>query len=227
MSDIVEQSRQAREKLATALSILQAPEAADLIDSVAEHVAKAMGALHQIESSKGDKLAEKAPTAQGAVRDALAALQTAGDNAVAEQAMEHVAGSLGLVHGLAEKANAKPEPAKAEPKKSALASEPAPSGLEKTQLASDPAPPAPSCAFWRTRPNAADPDEAFVSRGCGIARLDPSLGASPRGKPRTKGLFSASAHRRCGGSSAAKDFDSCQARDTQLQTRFCTHRRTP
>ena len=44
MNDIVQRAKQAREKLATALAILQSPEAGSLIDTVAEPVARAMGA---------------------------------------------------------------------------------------------------------------------------------------------------------------------------------------
>ncbi len=125
MSDIVEQTREAREKLAAALSILQSPEAGSLIDSVAGPVAKAMGALHQIESSQGAKLKDNAPVALDAVRKALAALQTAGENAAGDQAMEHIAGSLGLIHGLAEKAKME--------KVSVAPSAPPVGGLDRTE----------------------------------------------------------------------------------------------
>ncbi len=132
MNEIIAQSREAREKLASALSILQAPEAGGLVDSVAGPVARAMGALHQIESSNGKQLAEKGPIALVAVREALAALQTSQSCDAADEATAIIAGSLGLIHGIAENAQAsalpaspiapaqtpqKPEPSKDQPKK--------------------------------------------------------------------------------------------------------------
>src|SRR5690606_27086775 len=97
-----------------------------------EPVARAMGALHQVESSGGAKLAEKAPAALDAVRAALGALQSQPSSRIAEQATEHIAGSLGLVHGLAEQAKH-------------LAQEPArpvrqTGALDKTQMAPSAAP---------------------------------------------------------------------------------------
>lgn len=131
MSEIVVQARQAREKLASALGLLQKPEAGNLIDTVAEPVARAMGALHQLESSGGATLKEGGPIALESVRSALAALQAQPDNAVADEAMAHVAGSLGLVHGLAQQAK---EQAAAPPAATVAA------GLDRTQLAGDPSP---------------------------------------------------------------------------------------
>ena len=104
MNDIVESARTARQKLAAALALLQMQEAGESLDTVAEPVARAMGALHGIESSAGASLAVGGPTALVAVREALAALQSAPSNSTLEKASEQVAGSLGLVHGLAQKA---------------------------------------------------------------------------------------------------------------------------
>lgn len=106
MNDIVASAHSAREKLAAALALLQAPEAESLVDSVAEPVARAMGALHRIEKSSGESLVESGPIALTAVREALAALQTIEVGDVAERATEQVAGSLGLVHSLARQAEA-------------------------------------------------------------------------------------------------------------------------
>lgn len=154
MTEIVESSRSAREKLAEALNLLQSPNAGSLIETVAEPVARAMGALHSIESTGGASLSEKAPVARDAVRAALAALQGAEMSEVAEQALAHVAASLGLVHGLAElgaahagdtaaMASSSPQATdqKAPTATPPTAASPAGmSGLEKTQLASDETP---------------------------------------------------------------------------------------
>lgn len=105
MNDILETARSARQKLATALASLQTPEAEGFLDSVAAPVARAMGALHQIESSQGTELKEKGPQALEAVREALAALQTTDTPIPAlDQASEAVASSLSLVHSLAQQA---------------------------------------------------------------------------------------------------------------------------
>lgn len=162
MTDIVAQARQAREKLAVALSLLQNPEAGNLIDSVAEPVAKAMGALHQIESTMGAKLVESAPAALMAVRSALAALQSQPETSISEQALEHIAGSLGLVHGLAEQAKqpaAAPQAPEPEPEPRPAARD---GGLDKTQIAPQqnevsrkPAPAAPGGALDATLPTQA------------------------------------------------------------------------
>jgi Tfp pilus assembly protein PilZ len=71
--------------------------------NVAEPVAQAMSALHQIEASHGAARAHAAPQALDAVRRALSSLQTdqSGHPAVA-QAIEAVAGSLSFVHSLSQ-----------------------------------------------------------------------------------------------------------------------------
>lgn len=180
MTDFVSQARQAREKLAAALALLQTPEAGDLIDSVAEPVAKAMGALHQIEATRGSVVTEKGPVALDAVRAALAALQSQPSSAVADRATEIIAGSLGLVHGLAQEvrrlSERPPENKTAEPAPPQHAPAPQPaavrqpsaasahaaarsaaSALDRTQLASDPAPAAPSGALDATLPTPTKP----------------------------------------------------------------------
>ncbi len=102
MNDIVQRAKQAREKLATALAILQSPEAGSLIDTVAEPVARAMGALHSLEGSQGADAPIFAPIALNGVRAALVALQDVVQNPAADHASEYIAGSLSIVHGLAE-----------------------------------------------------------------------------------------------------------------------------
>jgi hypothetical protein len=100
MTDPASAARTARESLARGLAILQSPGVPPHLLDVAEPVAQAMGALHRIESSGGGAL-DQAPAALDAVRRALAQLQaSAGAHPAVDQAMEAVAGSLGLVHGL-------------------------------------------------------------------------------------------------------------------------------
>lgn len=175
MTELVAQARKAREKLAAALALLQDPHAGNLIDSVAEPVARAMGALHQIESSQGNRLIEKAPVALKSVRAALAALQGQPQSAIADQAAEYIAGSLGMIHGLAE--TAKQAPALATQQsipQPAPTPAPAPEpvaragGLDKTQMApvsapvalknpAHPAPAAPGGALDATLPTPVKP----------------------------------------------------------------------
>lgn len=134
MSDVVEQARTARTNLAEALSLLQAPDAGSLIDSVAEPVAKAMGALHQLENSGGVSVSQRAGTARDAVREALAILQAVPPSPTSDRVTEIIAGSLGLLHGLAQKHETEPgTPA-------AVAKQPA---FDRTQLSSEAAAPQP------------------------------------------------------------------------------------
>jgi hypothetical protein len=101
MSDPVTMARSARERLAQGLAALQSPGVPTGLLGVAEPVAQAMSALHQIETSQGAARAQSAPRALDGVRRALGALQgdASGHPAVA-QAAEAVASSLGLIHGL-------------------------------------------------------------------------------------------------------------------------------
>src|SRR5882724_9837220 len=102
MSDPVNMARTARERLSQALAALQSPGVPAQLLGVAEPVAQAMSALHQIESTGGSARAQSAPRALDGVRRALGALQqdNSGHGAVIS-AIEAVAGSLSLVHGLA------------------------------------------------------------------------------------------------------------------------------
>jgi hypothetical protein len=112
-----------------------------------------MGALHQIESTQGSALGEKGTVALDAVRSALASLQTQPGSATADKATEVIAGSLGLVHGLAEKAKALAQPVIQASRNSS-----APAAFDRTQLASDPAPAAPSGALDATLPTPTRPE---------------------------------------------------------------------
>lgn len=102
MSDPVTLARAARESLARGLGALQSPGVPPQLMSVAEPVAHAMSALHRIEQSRGGAVAEAAPAALNAARSALATLQvSAGQHPAVDQALEAIAGSLSVIHGLA------------------------------------------------------------------------------------------------------------------------------
>jgi len=101
VTDIASTARTARESLAKGLSALQSdPNIPPPLLELAGTIAQAMGALHQIERNNG-ALVPHASNALNGVRTALSALQAqpATHPAVA-QAMEAVAGALGLVHAL-------------------------------------------------------------------------------------------------------------------------------
>jgi hypothetical protein len=103
MSDPVSAARAARENLARGLSALQSPGVPPQLMSVAEPVAHAMSALHRIEASGGAAVGEAGPTALNAARAALATLQvSAGQHPAVDHALEAIAGSLSLIHGLAQ-----------------------------------------------------------------------------------------------------------------------------
>jgi Tfp pilus assembly protein PilZ len=141
MSDSVSSARQAREGLAQGLGALQGPGVPDSLQSAAEPVAEAMGQLHRIESSGGQALAESAPLALAAARKALGLLQAQGDNPAVMSAMEAVAGSLGLIHGLTRMAPA-PAPANAVPITAPMAAQeqPAPAVARPVAKKIEPAP---------------------------------------------------------------------------------------
>src|SRR6478735_12497655 len=105
MSDPVSAARAARENLARGLGALQSPGVPPQLMSVAEPVAHAMSALHRIESTHGAAAAEAGPAALAAAREALATLQvSAGQHPAVDHALEAIAGSLGLIHQLAQAA---------------------------------------------------------------------------------------------------------------------------
>ncbi len=101
MSDIATTAKNARESLARGLSALQSdPSIPPHIVELASPIAQAMSALHQIERSNGTQLVPHAETALNNVRTALSALQSQPTHGAVGQAMEAVAGSLGLVHAI-------------------------------------------------------------------------------------------------------------------------------
>jgi uncharacterized protein (TIGR02266 family) len=112
MSDAVTTARSARESLARGLNALQSdPNVPPHLLELAEPVAQAMGALHQIEKSNGAALVPHAETALSNVRTALAQLQAQPSQHPAVMgAMEAVAGSLGLVHMLTKMAQQQQQP---------------------------------------------------------------------------------------------------------------------
>jgi hypothetical protein len=76
--------------------------------AVADPVAQAMSALHRIEASGGAAAAEAAPAALNFVRQALALLQSQQiSHPAVDQGIEAIAGSLGVVHQLAQAATAR------------------------------------------------------------------------------------------------------------------------
>jgi hypothetical protein len=112
VSDAVTAARSARESLARGLSSLQSdPNIPPHLLELAEPVAQAMGALHQIEKSGGTALVPHAEVALNHVRTALAQLQAQpSQHPAVVGAMEAVAGSLGLVHSLTKMAQQGPPP---------------------------------------------------------------------------------------------------------------------
>ena len=112
MSDPVSAARAARENLARGLGALQSPGVPPQLMSVAEPVAHAMSALHRIEASNGAAAAEAGPAALNAARAALATLQvSAGQHPAVDHALEAIASSLSLIHGLAQAQAHAPPPA--------------------------------------------------------------------------------------------------------------------
>lgn len=113
--DALGAARSARESLAKGLAALQTPGLPPQLLAVADPVAQAMSALHRIEASGGGAIAEAAPTALNFVRQALALLQSQQvAHPAVDQGIEAIAGSLGLVHQLAQSvASATPAPAAA------------------------------------------------------------------------------------------------------------------
>jgi hypothetical protein len=108
VSDTVTTARTAREALSRGLSALQSdPNVPSQLRDLAAPIAQAMGALHSIERSGGAQLVPNADVALNNVRTALGQLQAQpGGHPAVFAAMEAVAASLGLVHGLSKLAAA-------------------------------------------------------------------------------------------------------------------------
>ena len=111
MSDPVSLARAARENLARGLAALQSPAVPPQVMVVAEPIANAMSALHRVEASQGAARHEAGPAALNAARQALAMLQQQPPGyAAVDQALEAIAGSLNLIHQLAQAPAAAPPP---------------------------------------------------------------------------------------------------------------------
>lgn len=116
MSDPVSLARAARENLARGLAALQSPAVPPQVMAVAEPIAHAMSALHRVESTHGAARGEAGPAALNAARQALALLQQQPPGfAAVDQALEAIAGSLNLIHQLAQAAPAAVAPGTAAP----------------------------------------------------------------------------------------------------------------
>jgi hypothetical protein len=146
VSDTVTTARTAREALSRGLSALQSdPNVPAYLRDLAAPIAQAMGALHSIERSGGAQLVPNADVALNNVRAALGHLQAQPDGHPAVlAAMEAVAASLGLVHGLSKLAAAQvaapPRPASVA-QRPPQAQPPQPLGYAATVAAAAVAPP--------------------------------------------------------------------------------------
>jgi hypothetical protein len=103
--DLVSMARTAREGFARGLGALQTQGVPQQLMAAAEPIAQAMGALHRIEASRGAEVAQAGPSALAAARQALSQLQAVpAQHPAVAQAIEAIAGSLGLVHQLSQAA---------------------------------------------------------------------------------------------------------------------------
>jgi hypothetical protein len=160
MSDPVSAAKSAREALARALGAIQSdPKVPTPLMGIAEPISNAMGALFQIEKSGGAAAAAHAPAALDATRRALGLLQQQPSNHPAvQQALEAVAGSLGLIHSLTKPpAQAQPAPPPQPPRAAA--------------------PPAPA------RPQAPPPQQAYAAPAPQQPPMQPQQQAAPAQQP--------------------------------------------
>lgn len=203
MSDPVSAARAARENLARGLGALQSPGVPPQLMSVAEPVAHAMSALHRIEASHGAAVAEAGPAALNAARQALATLQvSAGTHPAVDQALEAIAGSLSLIHQLAQPPAVSPyagtmavqNPAQAYPSQAqgphssgpatqpsqAQGFQPRPEAQPQVAFAAPAAPPPPQ--MWQ--PQAQAPAPAYAQPAAAAAR--PAAPPAPAGSLRVE-----------------------------------------
>ena len=112
MTDLVTTARTARERLSVGLNALQDPGVPEQLQTAAEPIARAMSSLLQIERTGAIPLTKGGRTVLDLVREALAKLQSQSiEHPSLFQAMEAVAGSLGLVYGLVQRVSSAPPPA--------------------------------------------------------------------------------------------------------------------
>lgn len=109
MTDLVTTARTARERLSVGLNALQIPGAPETLLAAAEPIASAMTALLQIERTGAIPINRGGPNVLDLVQQALAKLQSeTREHPSLTQAMESVAGSLGLVYGLVQRVSGAP-----------------------------------------------------------------------------------------------------------------------
>jgi hypothetical protein len=172
--DFVNMARTARENLARGLNALQSPGVPPSLMSVAEPIAQAMGCMHRIETSGGAETNQVAPTALAHVRKALSDLQAQPvPHPAVDQALEAVAGSLGLIHQLSQAIPPATQPSNAyhfggreptpqvavvaPPTPAAAWPQPTPAPVQQPQW-QQPAPPTqPAPAHWGQQPLAPAP----------------------------------------------------------------------
>src|SRR5262245_50424791 len=97
--DLVTMARTAREGFAQGLGALQTQGVPPQLMAAAEPIAQAMSALHRIEASRGAEAGQAGASALASARQALSQLQSVpAQHPAVSQAIESIAGSLGLVH---------------------------------------------------------------------------------------------------------------------------------
>ncbi|MGC4091728.1 MAG: PilZ domain-containing protein [Polyangiaceae bacterium] len=146
--------------------------------AVADPVAQAMSALHRIEATNGAAAYEAAPAALNYVRQALALLQAQQvAHPAVEQGMAAIAGSLGVVHQLAQAAVAPQAPAAA----------PAVSPYAGTMMQAEPAIAPPQVAPPQPRPQPApvqaQPPAAHAGAVAYAGNYAPPQAAPPQAAP--------------------------------------------
>jgi hypothetical protein len=148
---------------------------------VADPVAQAMSALHRIEASGGAATAEAAPAALAFVRQALALLQSQQvSHPAVDQGIEAIAGSLGLVHQLAQSVAA---PAAAPAPYAAPQAAPPVSPYAGTMMATQAAPAAPPPQAYAP-PQAAQPSPpAAPAHAGGVAYAQNPAPAAAAARP--------------------------------------------
>jgi hypothetical protein len=159
MSDPVSAAKSAREALARALGAIQSdPKVPQQLMGIAEPISNAMGSLFQIEKLGGGAAAAHAPAALDATRRALGLLQQQPSTHPAVQAaLEAVAGSLGLIHGLTKVPAGQGAPGAGPPRP------PTPPQQAAPQYAAPPAPQQPYAAPQPPAQPPPPPPQAYVA----------------------------------------------------------------
>lgn len=184
MSDVATLARTARESLARGLNALQGdPNVPRHLLELAAPIAQAMGALHQLERSSGAPVAQNAHTALTQLQTALAQLQVQPpQHPAVAQALEAVAGALGIVHSLVKSVQAAAAPPAASPPAAPVPMAPPAPAHAQPPRAAPPRPPA-------QPPAAGDP--AAVARTVAAA---PAASVAPVDPPATAIIAELGAH---------------------------------